>query len=101
MSSIVIAQEKRSSHHHLNHQKYKVTVYPVPAHDAVFIEMDSIDFCKIKLYNSFGKQVITAIPDSSLNRLEIQTNHLDNGRYQLQIIRPSLETITKKIIIKH
>lgn len=91
----VLAQEKSRYA-----QLLKLKVYPIPADKALYVEMDSIDLCEVRLYNSLGKRLITAIPDSSLNKLEIQTTHLNNGFYILQITKAGEMICRKRIFVR-
>ncbi|MFD0962408.1 T9SS type A sorting domain-containing protein [Pseudofulvibacter geojedonensis] len=76
-------------------------IYPTPADRALFIEWNNIDNYIVKLYNSYGKRVITAIPYSTLHKIELQTTHLQDGIYIAKIFSSNKVVASKRIIIKH
>lgn len=76
-------------------------IYPIPANRSLFIEWENIDNYEVKLYNSYGKRVLAAIPHSTLHKIELQTTHLPNGMYLVRIFASKKLKATKRIIIQH
>lgn len=100
LTFISFAQEKSiDSVKYVNTQSLKV--YPIPADRSLFIEWNNIDNYVVKLYNSYGKRVLAAIPYSTLHKIELQTTHLQDGIYIARIFSKKKLIASKRIIIKH
>lgn len=72
-------------------------VYPNPVTDLLVISGQLVEESAIYLYDSFGKLV--AYQTSLSNQTSLNTSELQNGVYLLQIIRPSGDLTSHKILI--
>ena len=75
-------------------------VYPNPASGIVNIELsDELDEGVIEIYNSTGIKVDEIIVRNKI--VSIDTNHLPNGLYLINVVANGRSVNNAKIIIKH
>ena len=74
-----------------------ITIYPNPANDKIFINMDRIKAYNIKIAGLNGQ---IYIDENGIGTKTLKTNKLSDGTYML-IITDGKETYSNELIIKH
>lgn|GEM_PF-233624 len=81
----------------LSFPKTKISIYPIPANDLVKIECPEIQNGNYSLFNMSGIKLQTGQFNA---KLEMSSDHLDNGIYLIVLSNSSVSAV-KKILIQH
>ncbi|ESU18807.1 hypothetical protein FCR2A7T_22100 [Flavobacterium cauense R2A-7] len=74
-------------------------IYPVPANNEIFVEMENLDQYAIVMYNSLG-QKINVKSQLSANKMTIDTESLSDGIYYIKFTNGSIND-TRRLVVKH
>ncbi len=72
----------------------KLNIFPNPASDKVYIQ--GVDAATVEIFNVIGQNVYS---NSSSGLSEINTSHLENGLYMMQITLENGNKVTHKLYI--
>jgi len=78
---------------------FALTIYPNPASDILFIEIDEIRNLSIRLLNTKGQKVLEKLNTKPNHTYIMDTSTLDTGMYYLQITALDGEQFVKQIVI--
>ncbi|ESU24885.1 hypothetical protein FEDK69T_04390 [Flavobacterium enshiense DK69] len=76
------------------------TVYPIPANNEIFVELESVDQYAIGMYNSLGQKV-NVNTTVAANKLTVDTESLSDGVYYIKISNNSQKNDTRRVVVKH
>lgn len=74
-------------------------IYPVPANNEIYVEMDMIDQYGIAMYNSLG-QKINVKSQLAANKMTISTDNLSDGIYYIKFTNGQ-KNDTRRVVVKH
>lgn len=74
-------------------------IYPVPANNEIFVELDNLDQYAIVMYNSLG-QKINVKSQLSANKMTIDTESLSDGIYYIKFTNGQIND-TRRLVVKH
>lgn len=74
-------------------------IYPVPANNEIYVEMDMIDQYGIAMYNSLG-QKINVKSQLTANKMTISTDNLSDGIYYIKFTNGQ-KNDTRRVVVKH
>jgi len=74
-------------------------IYPVPANNEIFVEMENLDTYAIVMYNSLG-QKINVKSILSANKMTIDTESLSDGIYYIKFTKDQIND-TRRLVVKH
>lgn len=74
-------------------------IYPVPANNEIFVEMENLDQYAIVMYNSIG-QKINVKSQLSANKMTISTESLSDGIYYIKFTNGQIND-TRRLVVKH
>ena len=75
----------------------QLSVYPNPVEDRLLLEHPAVSKLQLKLYNSSAQEIATSWKQMGTSALELETSHLKQGVYFLEINNGS-KSIVKKIL---
>ncbi|UOK41735.1 MULTISPECIES: DUF4832 domain-containing protein [Flavobacterium] len=75
-------------------------VYPIPANNEIFVELESVDQYAIGMYNSLGQKV-NVNTTVAANKLTVDTESLSDGVYYIKISNNSQKNDTRRVVVKH
>lgn len=75
-------------------------VYPIPANNEIFVELESVDQYAIGMYNSLG-QKINVNSTLATNKLTVDTESLSDGVYYIKISNNAQKNDTRRVVVKH
>lgn len=82
-----------------DNDRTKVTLYPVPASNELFVEMDTIEDYTFTVYNSVGQQIKLNATQVG-NKVSFDVQHLNNGVYFLQFENGQTKD-SRRFVVKH
>ncbi|CAM3599684.1 hypothetical protein FSS13T_17440 [Flavobacterium saliperosum S13] len=74
-------------------------IYPVPANNEIFVEMENLDQYAILIYNSLGQKV-SVKSQLSANKMTIDTESLSDGVYYIKFTKDQIND-TRRLVVKH
>lgn len=83
--------------------KLNVEIFPNPAGDEFTLQMSTADpqNTMVKLFNSYGQEVLYHLVPAGISKQAINTAHLNEGVYLVQVSNESEQISNKKILIQH
>lgn len=75
--------------------------YPNPANEQTAIKVAGLDAIALELYDLSGRLIYQQAVGSGIEKIVLQTAHLENGTYLYKLINSDNQSVTKKLEIIH
>jgi hypothetical protein len=82
----------------LHNIENKISIYPNPTSDYIFVDIEGFDYNRIIIKDILGKKIVESAISKQSNKLDI--SYLQNGIYFISILDNEKQIKTEKLIIK-